>query len=184
MAKQSKHDELKSMNDSGFDPVRRIIWVTGEILSTKSQEYLDSRMHLLESQGNRPITIKINSGGGCIYESAGMAGRILASPCHVEVDVVGIAMSGALSLVAAGDHRRISRLATLMHHQAATLLIGRSGKLNAEVQNLLKEDRRRMEFLAERSKKSVEWWESVCKKGDFYMTPQEALTYGIVDEVY
>jgi ATP-dependent protease ClpP protease subunit len=41
-----------------------------------------------------------------------------------------------------------------------------------------------MEFLAERSLKPVKWWEDVCEKGDYYITPAEALKIGLVDEVY
>lgn len=183
MAK-SKYDDLKNMNDFGIDLNNRVIWITGEILPTKSLEYLDSRLDVLEKARNAPITIKVNTPGGCIYESAGMAGRILASPCHITVDVGGIAMSGGLSIVAAGDLRRVSRLASLMHHQASTVVVGRTGKLRAELSQVLKEDKRRMEFLASRSRKPVEWWESVCVKGDYYITPEEAVAIGLIEEVY
>ncbi len=184
MAKINGYDIIKSMNESGVDLINRTIWITGDIVSTKSLEYLDSRMDLLEKQPHKPITIKINSGGGCLYESMGMAGRIASSPCHVITDLTGIAMSGALSLLAAGDHRRSSKLASLMHHQVATVIVGRSGKIESELKSLMKEDIRRMEYLAERSNKNLEWWQSVCVKGDFYMSPAEALSYGLLDEVY
>ncbi|HEY5688558.1 MAG TPA: ATP-dependent Clp protease proteolytic subunit [Yeosuana sp.] len=175
---------LKDRDDLGIDIVNRIIYFTGEISSLQSLEFLDARLTLLEKDGDDEIIIKINSPGGCIYESSGMAGRITSSPCTIITDVTGIAMSGAVSLLAVGDIRRVSKFASIMHHEARTLFIGRTGKLERDVEILKQEDHRRMQFLADYTNKPVSWWHEICKNGDYYITPEEALAIGLVDEVY
>ncbi len=184
MAKNKEYEELKDVGDFGIDLKNRIIQITGEIISHKSLEYLDIRLTLLEKARNKPITIKVNSPGGCLYESMAMAGRVMASPCYIITDVTGIAMSGALSILAAGDERRASHLSTLMHHQVSAGVVGTRNTIQQFANDLHREDARRMKFLAERSNKPAEWWESVCKGSDYYMSPEEALSIDLVQEVY
>lgn len=104
------------------------------------------------------------------------------SPVHTYC--TGYAMSAAFQIFLAGSKRFATRHSTFMYHQMSCW---RSGKYQDMV-----EDRKQMdymqktieEYVAGRTKLTKEDIADIReKKKDFFINPQEALKWGIIDKI-
>lgn len=131
-----------------------------------------------------PIKLYINSYGGSAYEMCGLIDIILNSKTPIYTYCTGSAMSAAFKIFLAGHKRFCYKHSTFMYHQIS---FWRSGKY----QDLV-EDREEMDWLNKKIEEYVidrtnltkdDIKEIREKKKDFYIHSDEAVKYGIVDEV-
>jgi len=131
-----------------------------------------------------PIKLYINSYCGSIYDMWGLIDVILNSKTPIYTYCTGCAMSAAFEIFLAGHKRFCYKHSTFMYHQMS---YWKSGKY----QDLV-EDREEMDWLNKKSEEYVidrtnlikdDIKEIREKKKDFYIHSDEAIKYGIVDEV-
>lgn len=169
--------------DHGLNIEERVILITGEIGADTVFEHVDASITALERESKQPITVRIYSGGGGLYEASAIVGRLTSSVCDIYTEGYGSIMSAAVLILACGDTRRISKYATCMHHEAATHFYGKTAGLKEDIEQMEREEHQRAEWLAEFSKLSAEDWRAMGVKRDYYMTAEECLEAGIVDEI-
>lgn len=189
-----KH-QLETSIDHGIDFERRVIRVTGSIgdcsspLSSGSEDYfnfnlLDIAMNRMESESNSdPITIKINSEGGLVYEAFAMIGRIKNSPCPIITEGYGCVMSAATLILMSGDHRRLSRYCCTMFHAMQYGTTGDHDNIKEHVAQVDKEMKNLAKYYAEFSNQTPSFWTRKIKKKEYYPTAEEMLNFGAIDEV-
>ena len=170
--------------DEGVNIEERVILITGEIGEDTCFEHIDAAVTALERENKQPITVRICSAGGGVYEASAIIGRLTASICDIITEGYGCVMSAAVLILACGDSRRVSKYATVMHHESASSYYHtKTTSLKEELEQMELEELQRSEWLAEFSKLSAEEWRDMSKKRDFYMNADEVLEAGLVDEI-
>lgn len=154
----------------------------------KLNYYLD-RIERLDKQTNtkEPITIIISSFGGSIYDGLSSIARVEKM---VEdgyeiisiIDAYAMSMGSALSQVASKRYAR--RYSTILYHQPSSYQQGTYSELEIK----LAETKRLWELMKDISKRHTfmteEYLDSLYKGNkDVYLTPEQCLEMGIIDEI-
>jgi ATP-dependent Clp protease protease subunit len=131
-----------------------------------------------------PIEIIINSKGGSVYDGLGLINVIDNSQTAIHTYVYGLAASMGLLIAVSGHRRFAGRLSTFMYHSVSNTI---GGKLE-HLKNRLDEVQRLQlvydEYLLGRTKLEVaQLIHAQEHKRDWFMSPEEALEWGIVDEI-
>jgi ATP-dependent Clp protease protease subunit len=144
-----------------------------------------AQLLFLDSQDNdKDIKLYINTPGGSV--SAGMA--IYDTMRYVKADVqticVGIAASMGATLLAAGKKGKRFALpnAELMIHQIMGGTEGQATDIKIRAEHILKLKDRLNAILAKLTGKSIKQIEKDTDR-DYFMSPEEAVSYGIIDKI-
>src|SRR4051812_7142651 len=93
----------------GINLRARSITITEEI-DYKWFIEVDAAMSEFEAQSSKPVTIKISSQGGNVYDALAIVGRLKRSKCMIVTEGYGSIMSAATLIFASGNTRKISKL--------------------------------------------------------------------------
>lgn len=134
-----------------------------------------------------PMTLYLSSfGGEC------MAGLALASTIQeirrsgrtVNIHIQGCAMSMGSLLAQVGDHRSIEPYAWFMIHEVATgIEYGKTHTIKDEAEFMDRLEQQIFSLYSARTSKPVDYWRKKMHRRDWFLTPQEALDEGLVDEI-
>lgn len=131
-----------------------------------------------------PIDIIINSNGGSVYDGLGLINVIENSKTPVHTYVYGLAASMSLLIAVSGHKRYAGRLSTLMYHAVSTHLDGNLEHLKNRVDETQRLQNIYDEFLLSKTKLSTDELLRIQEhQRNWYMSPGEALTHGIIDEI-
>ena len=151
----------------------------------KSDEYLKKRYKLEGVKYTpEPIEIFIDSYGGYVYQCFGLLSVMERSKTPIHTIVTGCAMSCGYMMLICGHKRFAHKRSTPMYHQVSG---GAWGKVK-DVQERYKEMQRLQDELEKMTLEKTKIPEKKVKKifkkkKDWFMTAQEALEYGVVDEI-
>jgi len=163
----------------------RIIFIGSAIDDMVANVVIAEMLFLQMEDRERDINIYINSPGGSV--TAGMA--IYDTMQFVKPDVctycVGQAASMGAVLLAAGEKGKRYALpnARVMIHQPWGGVQGQASDISIQAVEILKMKDRINEILAKHTSKSLDKIQKDTDR-DYFMSSQEALEYGIVDEVF
>lgn len=162
----------------------RIIFLGGPI-DDHVANIIIAQLLFLESEGpKKDITMYINSPGGSV--SAGLA--ILDTMNYVKSDVsticVGLAASAAAVILSAGKKGKRLALpnAEIMIHQPMAGMEGQASDIAITAKQILKIKEKLNKILAKNTGKPVTQVEKDSDR-DYYMSADEAKTYGLIDEM-
>ena len=162
----------------------RIIMLSEEVNDTTASLVVAQLLFLEAQDPDKDIQFYINSPGGSV--SAGLA--IYDTMRYVKPDVsticIGMAASmGAFLLSSGAKGKRIALPnSEIMIHQPSGGSRGQCTDIQIQAEQILKIKQRLNAILAENTGKTVEEVERDCDR-DHFMTAQEALEYGIIDQV-
>lgn len=132
----------------------------------------------------KPIDIMIDSYGGAVYQCMGLIAVIEESKTPVHTYVTGAAMSCGFLLLISGHKRFAYKRATPLYHQVST---GFWGKVKDMEESLVETKRLQKiieELTLDKTKITKKKLEKIYKrKVDWYMSAEEALKLGVVDEI-
>lgn len=141
---------------------------------------------LLREAGPGPINVRINSGGGDVFDGVAIHSLLARHPGTVTAYVDGLAASAASFIMLAGDRIVSARNAFVMIHDAMTFTYGNGDSHRAAGELLDKVSDNIADMYAERAGEDAEHWRGVMtvngEDGTWY-TGQEALDAGLVDEL-
>ena len=162
----------------------RIVMLSEEVNDTTASLVVAQLLFLEAQDPDKDIQFYINSPGGSV--SAGLA--IYDTMRYVKPDVsticIGMAASmGAFLLSSGAKGKRIALPnSEIMIHQPSGGSRGQCTDIQIQAEQILKIKQRLNAILAENTGKTVEEVERDCER-DHFMTAQEALEYGIIDQV-
>ncbi len=162
----------------------RIVFLGSQVDDTTSNLIMSQLLFLEAEDPEKDIYLYINSPGGSVY--AGMA--ILDTMNHVRPDVCTICMGlaasmGAFLLAAGAKGKRMSLPnARIMIHQPLGGAQGQAVDIEIQAREILYIKRSLNEMLAVNTGKPLEQIEQDTER-DFFMSPAEALEYGLIDRV-
>jgi ATP-dependent Clp protease protease subunit len=164
----------------------RTLFVGGgdnEINAVAAEEVIKA-FHLLGSTPDKPITVLLNSFGGCWFNGMAIYDTIKSCQCTVTGIVIGSAMSMGSIILQACDERIIYPNATVMIHDGYESMSDVLPKTFQNWAEYSKKTRQQMyRIYSERSGKPPSFWKKKCA-ADMILSAQEAKAIGLVDKVF
>jgi ATP-dependent Clp protease protease subunit len=160
----------------------RIIMLTSPIEPVMAG-IITAQLLYLESIGpTSPIQMFINSPGGYVSAGLDIHDVMRKVECPVHIVCKGVAASMAAVLLAAGDRRLIMPNAEVMIHQPLGGMQGQSADMEIAARHIVKLRDQLYGLLAQYTGQPLE---KIAKDSDrdYYMSAEEALAYGLVDEI-
>ena len=162
----------------------RINFLGGEIDDTVANLVVAQMLFLEMEDPDADIMLYINSPGGSV--SAGMAiyDTMRYLKCEVSTLCIGLAASMGAFLLSAGAKGKRKALphAEIMIHQPLGGARGQATDIQIQAEQILKIKKTLNELLAQNTGKPLKTIEK-DEERDHYMTAEEALKYGLIDEI-
>lgn len=166
----------------------RIIFLGREV-DDVSAELIVAQMLFLEAQDpEKDIQLYINSPGGSVTAGFAIYDTMQYISCDVSTVCVGIAASFGAFLLAGGTKGKRMALphAEIMIHQTAVRgsgIQGQASDIRILSDHIQRSNQKLNRILAENTGKTVKEIEADTDR-DHYMTAEEALQYGLIDEIF
>ena len=163
----------------------RIVFLGQEVDDQVANLLIAQILYLDAQDPERDIHLYINSPGGLAYGGMAIYDVMQHTQCEVSTLCVGMGMSAAAMILAAGAPGKRYALPSskIMIHQGSAGT-GRVSPRDMEIQlrEVMAITRRMAEIIAHHSGKSVEEVERDIDR-DYFMTAEEAKAYGLIDEI-
>ena len=133
-----------------------------------------------------PIELVIMSPGGEVFPGMGLFDflRTLShAGHHITTVALGYAASMGGILLQAGDTRVMGKESYVLIHEVSAGGIGKVGEMEDKVELMKVMCARTVRIFAERSNLTTEFIEEHWKRTDWWLTSEECLEHGLVDEV-
>jgi HK97 family phage major capsid protein len=155
------------------------IFLYGEIAPGGAKQFIQDLQRLGDSE---PITIRINSTGGDLFEGLTIANSISRRSAPVTTQIDGLAASVASLIALAGNPVRMVSNAMLMIHEPASTVAGNPEELQNMANTLDKLRETMITTYAAKTKLPREQIAQMLAQ-ETWMDSAEALKFGFVDEV-
>ncbi|MFN0064676.1 MAG: ATP-dependent Clp protease proteolytic subunit [Chlamydiales bacterium] len=162
----------------------RIVMIGQEITDHLANVVIAQLLYLMTEDPKKDIQIFINSPGGYITAGLAIYDTIRFLGCDVSTYCIGQAASMGALLLAAGTKgkRRSLPHSRIMIHQPSGGVMGTSADIQLQAEEIMRLKKHLAEILAECSGQTVEKIMQDAER-DFFMSPKEAIAYGLVDEI-
>lgn len=162
----------------------RVIFLGSEIHDELANVVVAQLLFLEADDPDKDIHLYINSPGGSITAGLAIYDTMQFVRPDVHTTCIGQAASMAAWLVAGGTQGKRTALANarIMIHQPMGGVRGQASDIDIQAQEILKLRHRMNEILASHTGREVEQIASDTER-DYYMSAEEAQSYGIVDAV-
>lgn len=186
-------DPVENLHDYGIDEDGRIVYLFGEFGGDCDQagqaiinlRYLDKSFMGPHGPYTRPITLIIDSPGGSDITMYNLYDTITTLKSPVNIIATGEVCSAAALIVACGTGRRMATPNCMfMTHKGKGGLDGDDDEIEAqaELQKLMSD--RYWKLLERHTKMEASKWLSKSKhKGELWLTAEQMLEYGVIDEI-
>lgn len=162
----------------------RIIFLAGPIVERTASIVIQQLLYLQSIRRDQDVNLYINSPGGlvdqtlAIYDTMQFVGSDIATYC------IGQAASGAAIILMAGTKgkRFILPNAKVMLHQPYGGITGQAEDIRIQAEEVLRDKLRLNQIIARCSGKSIDKVAEETER-DRYLTADQALAYGLVDEI-
>ena len=128
------------------------------------------------------VKIKMKSNGGDLFEAFAIYDELKTTKKKVICDIVGNVASSATIISCGCDWVTITENSRYLIHKAQTIAKGNSDDISKTVEELLIEDSRIADVYVKRTGKEKQLIIDLMSK-DIWLTAQEALTWGFVDQI-
>ncbi|MBL8760125.1 MAG: ATP-dependent Clp protease proteolytic subunit [Phycisphaerae bacterium] len=162
----------------------RIVFLIGEINQGSAARVMMQMLYLENQKRGQDINFYINSPGGAVDDTLALYDtiRFLSSP--VSTYCLGRAYSGAAVLLTSGakGKRYILPHAKVMIHQPYGGVTGQAEDIRIQAEQIIKAKAELNRIIASHTGQSIENIHRDSER-DKYFTAEEAVKYGLVDEV-
>jgi len=162
----------------------RIIFLVGGISYERSTEVIMKMLYLDNLKRNSEISLYINSPGGSVDDTMAIYDtmRFVSSP--IATYCIGRAQSGGAIVLAAGTKGKRHALphSKIMLHQPWGGVTGQASDIQIQAEEILKSKRVINEIISKHTGQPIEKVAEETER-DHYMSAQEALEYGLIDDV-
>lgn len=164
--------------------VDRIIFIGSEINDHIANIVIAQLLFLRMEDPKKDISIYIHSPGGVVSAGLAIYDTMKHLGCDIHTWCIGLAASMGALLLAAGTKGKRHALpnSRIMIHQPAGGIGGTSEDIRLQAKEILYLKTKLQNIMADCTGQSVE---KIAKDSerDYFMSPEEALSYGLIDEV-
>jgi ATP-dependent Clp protease protease subunit len=182
--------EQEARGERSYDIYSRLLKDRIVMLDTDVNEHsaslLVAQFLFLESQGNEDISFFINSPGGVVTAGMAIYDTIQFIKCDVQTIVMGQACSMGSLLATAGAPGKRKMLPNARHmiHQPSGGAGGQATDMEIQVKEILKMKQNLTQLYVKHNSKGKSFNEFyVAMERDNFMSAQEALDFGLIDEI-
>jgi len=162
----------------------RIIFIGPSIDDYSSSLVIAQILFLMSDNKNQDINIYVNSPGGSVTAGLAIYDTLQFVPCDIATYCIGQAASMGAVLLAAGTPGKRHSLpnARIMIHQPWGGTGGTAADIEIQARELSRNKQVLTEILAKHTGQPID---KIIEDSDrdFFMTPPQAMEYGLVDEV-
>ena len=165
----------------------RIIYINGQVDDNMAYHFNTLLLKLVHENSNEDVVVYVNSPGGSVTAGLSMIDTMNLVSCDVSTVCVGMAASMGAMILMSGEKgkRKILPHSQVLIHQPLQNL-GNSFRQATDIEIVAKEARRTKETLfniiSAVTGQPYEKIEKDCDR-DYTLSAQEALNYGLVDEI-
>jgi ATP-dependent Clp protease protease subunit len=162
----------------------RIIFL-GETVTAESANRVVAQLLFLEAEdADKDIFLYINSPGGSVYDGLGIFDTMQHIKPDVQTVCLGLAASMGAFLLTAGAKGKRSSLthSRIMIHQPLGGARGQASDIRIQADEILYLKKKLNQELSDRTGQPLSRVEEDTDR-DFFMSPAEAVTYGLIDKV-
>ncbi|MBQ4177644.1 MAG: ATP-dependent Clp endopeptidase proteolytic subunit ClpP [Lachnospiraceae bacterium] len=162
----------------------RIIFL-GEEVTDVSANIIVAEMLFLESEDpNKDIHLYINSPGGSVSAGWAIYDTMHYIKCDVSTTCIGMAASMGAFLLAGGTKGKRFALpnSEIMIHQPSGGAQGQASDIKIQAEQIIETRKKLNQYLSENSGQPIEVIERDTER-DHWMSAEEALAYGLIDQV-
>lgn len=162
----------------------RIIFLAGPIGEKTANIVIQQMLYLQSIRRTQDVNLYINSPGGLVDQTLAIYDTMQFMGVEIATYCIGQAGSGAAVILMAGTKgkRFILPNAKVMLHQPYGGITGQAEDIRIQAEEVLRDKKRLNQIVAKCTGKSVEQVAEGTER-DRYLNAQEALEYGIVDEI-
>jgi ATP-dependent Clp protease protease subunit len=175
--------------ERSFDIYSRLLRERIVFLGTEVDDHIanlvTAQLLFLEAEDpDKDISLYVNSPGGSVYAGLAIYDTMQFVKPDVRTICVGMAMSMGALLLAGGAAGKRSALpnAKMMIHQGSAGFRGTPTDIDIHAREVLSTTRRMAEIIALHSKRDAEQVMRDIDR-DKFLTPAEAVEYGLIDEI-
>ena len=162
----------------------RIVMLSEEVNDTTASLIVAQLLYLEAQDPDKDIQFYINSPGGSVTAGKAIYDTMQYIKCDVSTICIGMAASMGAFLLSSGAKGKRFALpnAEIMIHQPSAGTQGQITDMAIHLKRLEIVKERMNRILSENTGKSIETVTADCERDNF-MTAQEALEYGLIDQV-
>lgn len=162
----------------------RIIFLSGPIVERTASTVIQQLLYLQSIRRDQDVNLYINSPGGLVDQTLAIYDTMQFMGSEVATYCIGQAASGAAIVLMAGTKgkRYILPNAKVMLHQPYGGITGQAEDIRIQADEVLRDKKRLNQIIAKCTGKDESRVREDTER-DRYMTAEEALEYGIVDEI-
>ena len=162
----------------------RIIFLGEEVSDTSASLIIAQLLFLESADPDKDIQLYINSPGGSVTAGWAVYDTMQYIKCDVSTICLGMAASMGAFLLAGGAKGKRFALphSTIMIHQPSGGAKGQATEIQIAAENILKTKKKLNEILAANTGKPYDVIAADTER-DHYMSAQEAMEYGLIDNV-
>jgi len=162
----------------------RIVFLIGEISYQRAAEVIMKILYLDNLKRGREISLYINSPGGSVDDTMAVYDTIQFVSSNIATYCIGRAQSGAALILACGTKGKRFALphAKVMLHQPWGGVSGQAADIKIQAEEILKAKEMINKILAKHTGQDIKRIADETER-DRYLSAEQALEYGIIDEV-
>jgi len=162
----------------------RIIFLAGPVTDMNANVVIAQMLYLASKDSKRDIKLYINSPGGSVTAGLAIYDTMQYLKCPVSTICIGLTASVAAVILAAGTKGKRFSLpnAEILLHQVAGGMQGQAADIEITAKQILHMKHKLNKIISFHTGKPLEKVEKDTDR-DFYLTAEEALKYGLIDEV-
>ena len=162
----------------------RIIFLAGPITGPVANSVIAQMLFLASKDGEKDIQLYVNTPGGSVTAGLAIYDTMQYVKSPVSTVCVGLAASMGATLLAAGQKGKRFALpnAEILLHQVMGEAGGQAVEIEITAKQIIKIKDKLNKILAKHTGQPLEKLERDTDR-DFYLSAEEAKTYGIIDEV-
>ncbi len=163
----------------------RVVFLGSEINDQVANAIVAQLLFLETDNPDADISLYINSPGGSVTAGMAIYDTMNYIKCPVRTVCVGMAASMGAFLLMAGEKSKRLALpnSEVMIHQPSGGASGQATDVTIHAEWLLRTKKKMNALMAQMTGQDVEKLARDVER-DYFMTAQEALEYGIIDEIY
>ncbi len=162
----------------------RIVFVDGEINDLTADLVVAQLLFLASQDAEKDIDLYINSPGGSVTAGLAIYDTMQIVQPDVKTICVGQASSMAALLLAGGSQGKRMALPSsrVLIHQPWGGVQGQASDISLQAREIIRMKRMTIEYFAKHTGKPIDQISQDMER-DFFMSAQEAVSYGLVDSI-